>query len=51
MMSGRDEETQPNATTRWRIVMACARYKLWTHIINNKKQTLRGLKKTIDNVW
>jgi hypothetical protein len=25
--------------------------RLWTCIIDNKKQALRGLKKTVDNVW
>jgi hypothetical protein len=50
-MCGKNEEPnqvqQPIEESLW-LVHATG---LWTHTINSKKQTLKGLKKTFDDVW
>jgi hypothetical protein len=51
LICGRDEEPQPSVIACWRILVACACYKLQTCIVDSKKQALRGLKKIVDDAW
>ncbi len=49
MVCGRDEEPRSSVTVCWKIVMTCACYKTWTHVVDNKKQASRELKTILDD--